>query len=337
VIALSFFGGGGGGMRLPPITKTTSNCGKAWVTFTGAPGLQNLKIRADGTTTSTVLQGRGTPTGFSDADDTTVTWDLTDAEARRAGMTFRASAGRRVAQGRRWVRRRRRLPSAGQASTLAPMEWRLLEGVPGEEVRRLISVARRRTFERGEVVFHQGDPADSLHLVSKGRFAVRVTTPLGDEATIAIRGAGESFGEMAIVGTSATRSATIEALESAETFSVPQTEFGRLRRDHPGVDQLLIEFLAAEVRELNVQLLDALFMPVERRVVRRLAELARVYGPVDDAVVIPLTQDELASIAGTTRPTVNQALRALELDGIVELGRGRTIIPDVAALTARAR
>jgi len=52
------------------------------VTFTGAPGLQNLKIRADGTTTSTVLQGRGTPTGFSDADDTTVTWDLTVAEAR---------------------------------------------------------------------------------------------------------------------------------------------------------------------------------------------------------------------------------------------------------------
>ena len=82
VIALSFFGGGGGGMRLPPITKTTSNCVKAWVTFTGAPGLQNLKIRADGTTTSTVLQGRGTPTGFSDADDTTVTWDLTVAEAR---------------------------------------------------------------------------------------------------------------------------------------------------------------------------------------------------------------------------------------------------------------
>jgi CRP-like cAMP-binding protein len=217
------------------------------------------------------------------------------------------------------------------------MEWRLLEGVPGEEVRRLISVARRRTFARGEVVFHQGDPADSLHLVSKGRFAVRVTTPLGDQATIAIRGAGDSFGEMAIVGTSATRSATIEALESAETFSVPQIEFGRLRRDHPGVDQLLIEFLAAEVRELNVQLLDALFMPVERRVVRRLADLARVYGPSDEGVVIPLTQDELASIAGTTRPTVNQALRALELDGIVELGRGKTIIPDVDALAARAR
>lgn len=217
------------------------------------------------------------------------------------------------------------------------MEWRLLEGVPGEEVRRLVSVARRRTFSRGEVVFHQGDPADSLHLVSKGRFAIRVRTPLGDEATIGIRGPGESFGEMAIVGAGATRSATIEALEEAETFCVAQSEFGRLRREHPAVDQLLIEFLAAEVRELNAQLLDALFMPVERRVVRRLAELARVYGPAGEMVVIPLTQDELASIAGTTRPTVNQALRTLELDGIVELGRGRTIIPDVDALVARAR
>ena len=69
-------------MRLPLITRTTKNCGRTWVTFTGTPGLQNLKIRADGTATSMVLQGRGTPTGFYNADDTTVTWDLTLAEAR---------------------------------------------------------------------------------------------------------------------------------------------------------------------------------------------------------------------------------------------------------------
>ena len=217
------------------------------------------------------------------------------------------------------------------------MEWRLLEGVPGEEVRRLVSVARRRTFRRGEVVFHQGDPADSLHLISKGRFAVRVRTPVGEEATIAIRGTGESFGEMAIVGVGTTRSATIEALEEAETFSVAESEFRRLRREHPGVDQLLIEFLAAEVRELNKRLLEALYLPVERRVVRRLAELARQYGNGDDRVVIPLTQDELASLAGTTRPTANQVLRGLELEGVVELERGKTIVTDGAALAARGR
>jgi len=217
------------------------------------------------------------------------------------------------------------------------MEWRLLEGVPGEEVRRLLAVARRRSFRKGEVVLHQGDAADSLHLISKGKFAVRVTTPLGEPATIAIRAEGDSFGEMAIVGRGAKRSATIEALEEAETFCVGDAEFQRLRREHPAVDQLLIEFLANEVRMLNARLLEALYVPVERRVLRRLAELARLYGGAAGEAVIPLTQEELAGLAGATRATVNQVLQALQGQGLVELRRGSTTVLDRAALDARAR
>jgi CRP-like cAMP-binding protein len=217
------------------------------------------------------------------------------------------------------------------------MEWRLLEGVPAEEVRRLLSVARRRTFRKGEVVFHRGDPADSLHLISKGRFKVQVRTPLGDEATIAIRGPGDSFGEMAVVGERAKRSATVEALEEAETFCVVDGAFRRLRREHTEVDQLLIDFLANEVRMLNERLLEALYVPVEKRVLRRLAELAELYGTGDGEVVIPLTQEELAGLAGTSRATVNQVLRAEQERGALELGRGKTIVPDPAALAARTR
>jgi CRP-like cAMP-binding protein len=216
------------------------------------------------------------------------------------------------------------------------MEWRLLEGVPEEEVRQLLSVARRRQFRKGEVVFHRGDPADALHLISKGRFKVQVMTPLADEATIAIRGPGDSFGEMAIIGSGAKRSATIEALEDAETFCVLETDFRRLRREHPDVDQLLIEFLANEVRMLNERLLEAHYISVERRVLRRLAELAQLYGGSEEAV-IPLTQDELAGLAGTTRPTVNQILRSEEAKGTVRLERGRTIVLDPESLDVRVR
>ena len=76
LISLSFFGGGGGGMSLPLVTRTTQNCGKTWITYTGTPGLQNLSIRADGTPSSTALKGRGTPTGFYNASNTSVTWYL---------------------------------------------------------------------------------------------------------------------------------------------------------------------------------------------------------------------------------------------------------------------
>src|SRR2546428_36967 len=93
------------------------------------------------------------------------------------------------------------------------MQWRVLEGVPEEDLHRLLSVARRRTFARNEVVFHRGDPAEALHLISSGRFAVRIMTPLGDTATLAILGPGEAFGELALVGEDPERSATVAALE----------------------------------------------------------------------------------------------------------------------------
>ena len=189
------------------------------------------------------------------------------------------------------------------------MEWQLLEGVPAEDVRRLIQVARRRSFRRREVVFHRGDPADSLHLVSKGRFAVRVMTPLGDQATIAVRGPGESFGEMALVGEKAGRAATVEALEEAETLCVDEKEFARLRHEHPTVNEFLISLLAAELRIMNQRLLEALYLPVERRLLRRLSELSQLYrAGAHDVVDIPLTQEELAELAGTSRATVNAVL-----------------------------
>src|SRR5437773_7751951 len=93
------------------------------------------------------------------------------------------------------------------------MDWGLLEGVPAEQVRELLRIARRRNFARNEVVFHRDDPGDSLHLISKGRFSIRVMTPLGDVATIAVRGPGESFGEMVLVADEPRRSATVTALE----------------------------------------------------------------------------------------------------------------------------
>jgi CRP/FNR family transcriptional regulator, cyclic AMP receptor protein len=213
------------------------------------------------------------------------------------------------------------------------VEWKLLEGVPAEDVQWLLQLARRRAFKRGEVVFHRGDPADSMHLVSKGRFAVRVMTPLGEQATIAVRGPGDSFGELALVAAKAPRSATVEALEAGETFCVIDTEFARLRNEHPAVNELLIALLAAEVRTMNERLLEALYLPAERRVLRRLVELSELYGGAE----IPLTQEEIASLAGTSRATVNAVLGDAQTRGIVELRRGKVTIVDPDALAARAR
>jgi CRP-like cAMP-binding protein len=218
------------------------------------------------------------------------------------------------------------------------MRFRLLAGVPEADVKRLLAGARRRRFARGEVVFHRDDPADSLHFVAKGRFAVRVMTPLGDTATIAVRGAGDVFGETALLAASPKRTATVRALEPSETYALGEAEFARMRESFPAVDRVLFAFLAAELRRQNELLLEALYLPVDRRLRRRLLELARIYGGTPDGEIeIPLTQAELAEMAGTSRATANQILRGEEERGAVRLRRGGIVVLDPDALARRAR
>jgi CRP/FNR family cyclic AMP-dependent transcriptional regulator len=207
------------------------------------------------------------------------------------------------------------------------MEWQLFADIPGEDVRRLLQIAHRRTFGRGEVVFHRGDPANALHLIVGGRFAIRIITPLGETATLGVRGPGDAFGELALVSGEEVRSATVSALEPAETRSVLRNDFARLRREHPSVDAVLVAILADRVRRLSEQVTEAYYLSAETRVLRRLADLAELYGGV-----VPLPQEELAELAGTSRATVNRVLRGQEKRGTVELGRSKTVVLDLARL-----
>jgi CRP-like cAMP-binding protein len=204
--------------------------------------------------------------------------------------------------------------------------------------RAVLAATNRRKYRKGDTIFHAGDPGDTLHLIDRGRVAVRVSTPLGDVATINVLGPGEFFGEGALVRPDNTRGASIVALEPVETLTLHRRDFESLCIGNPGVQRLLVEVLTEQVRYLQVHLLDALYAPAERRVVRRLHDLVLRYPASPDGVVsIPLTQEDLASLAGTTRPTTNRVLRRLADDGVVALHRGSVEVLDRAALQARTR
>jgi len=216
------------------------------------------------------------------------------------------------------------------------VEWQLLADVPDEALHALLTIARRRTFARGEVVFHRGDPADSLNLIRKGRFSVRIATPLGDTAMLSVRGPGDAFGELALLGREPVRSATVSALEPAETSSIHRGDFERLRHEHPIVNDVLIGILTDRLRRLSDQLVEGYYVPADRRVLRRVCELAELYRTGDGEVVVPLTQEEIAELAGTSRATVNRVLREAERRGAVELRRGRTAVLDLGELLRRS-
>lgn len=221
--------------------------------------------------------------------------------------------------------------------TLGAMEWPLLADLPAEDVRELLAIARRRTFDKGEVVFHRDDPAESLHLIVRGRFAARVVTAVGDSVLLDVLGPGQAFGELALLLPGERRSATVSALEDGETRSVFRDDFTRLQVSHPGVKDALLRLLAEQVRRTSDRIVEAHYVDADTRVRRRLCELGEAYREGDDVPVVPLTQDDLAAMAGTSRATVNRVLREEEKRGAVALQRGRVTLLDAGDIQLRCR
>ena len=148
-----------------------------------------------------------------------------------------------------------------------------------------------------------------------------------------VLGPGQAFGELALLLPGARRSATVSALENGETRSVFRDDFALLQRSHPGVKDVLLRLLAEQLRRSTDRIVEAHYIDAETRVRRRLCELASTY----DSGVVPLTQEDLAAMAGTSRATVNRVLREEARRGAVSLGRGRVTLLDPDELRRRSR
>lgn len=219
------------------------------------------------------------------------------------------------------------------------MEWQLLRRLTEADRRAVLARARRRTFARGEVLFHEGDPADSIHFIAEGRVMARRATADGDSVAFRVIGRGRVLGDVAISSADARRTSTIVALERTTTLSLRFSEFRELAAVHPELEHELAVLLAARVKRLSDRVVDALFVPSDRRVVSRLVDLCDEYADGSEnglgPVLVPLTQTDLAELAGATRPTANRVLRLLASDGLVQLSRGRIVVLDPAALRRR--
>lgn len=200
------------------------------------------------------------------------------------------------------------------------------------EPRRPGAPLRLRRYKAGEVIAHEGDLADTLHLVRRGRVAVSMTTQYGNQVTFTLLGPGDVFGELALLSPDARRTAALTALDATETVTLTKPEFDRLRAEQPAFGDALTSLLAERVGRLSEQLVEALYVPADARVLRRLLTVARLY---EDGEV-PLTQDDIAGLAGTARATVNRVLRAEAKRGTLELRRRRIRILDRAAIEKRA-
>lgn len=197
---------------------------------------------------------------------------------------------------------------------------------------------RTRRFRRNEVVFHAGDPGDSLFIVESGSVKIVLASSEGEEAIIATLRRGDFFGELAVLD-GAERSATAVAFEPTELYALSRGPFLELVDTQPGLRAALLTSLAAELRRLTHHVEELHFLDLPGRLAMRLVELAREADPSGRDVHLPwhYTQSDLASMIGGSRQSVNRLLSGLSDEGLLRIERDAIVIPDVEALARVAQ
>ena len=219
---------------------------------------------------------------------------------------------------------------ASQALITVPFFTGLQQGDIDELARRLVI----RRFGPGQVIFHHGDPGGLLYIISRGKVKISHSTPDGQEALLAILGAGDFFGELALLDNSP-RSATAESIEATETLTLHREDFRRYLSNNPNFAMHVLQTMAKHIRRLNSQLSDIFFLDLPGRLARTLLRLADEHGrEIEEGTLIDLTltQTDLAEMIGATRVSINKTLGRFRRAGWVKTRGRRFIIVNRAAL-----
>jgi CRP/FNR family transcriptional regulator, cyclic AMP receptor protein len=203
------------------------------------------------------------------------------------------------------------------------------------DLERIARVAVPRSYPVGARVFHEGDHSDACYVIRSGDLRVTREHPDGRAITLATLGAGDFFGELAMLDGEA-RSASVETLSDAELLALPAGDLRRLLADRPEISVKLIGALTRRLRETNERVARQSFQTVPSRVAgvltQLIAEETAAEGP--QAVTIRMTQADLAQLAGTSRESVSRFLATLERAGVVRVGRGRVTVLEARRLSA---
>jgi CRP/FNR family cyclic AMP-dependent transcriptional regulator len=199
----------------------------------------------------------------------------------------------------------------------------LFKTLPAEDLATCAASFNRASFAKGELLFARGDPGKSLYLVLEGQIRLAIATSEGRELSFEIAGAGDLFGEIAVLD-GWPRSAEATALIQSTTYTLERSDLHRLRSTRPAISDAIISFLCRRLRDLSDKLESVALYPMDVRLARfLLTALGNREAPPGRRVPLELhfSQSELAHLLGASRPKMNAALAALEDAGAI----GRTL------------
>jgi CRP/FNR family cyclic AMP-dependent transcriptional regulator len=177
-------------------------------------------------------------------------------------------------------------------------------------------------YRRNQVVFSQGDLADTLFYIQEGKVKLTVISHQGKEAVLALFGAGDFFGEGCLTGQQA-RMATASAMSECSLMRLEKAVVIRVLHDEPAFSELFLSHMLARNIRIEEDLVDHLFNSSEKRLARVLLLLANFGKEGKQEPVVPqISQETLAEMIGTTRARVNFFMNRFRKLGFVEYNGG---------------
>jgi len=215
-------------------------------------------------------------------------------------------------------------------SVVSPLEqFQLFHGLPPEVMRKWGARFSVRRFAKRQNVAFPPDCPDAIYFVRSGRVKISYFSEDGKEFTVALLGPGEIYSEHSL--------ATATALEDSEVLYTSMREFRSMLEEYPDLSLRLIRVLGQILRSTNDVILDLAFREVSARLARILLNASRKGEGAEGPCSLYLTHEEMASLAGTTRQTVNEILKRWERQGITSLHRGAITVLDSKELINKLR
>jgi CRP-like cAMP-binding protein len=209
----------------------------------------------------------------------------------------------------------------------------LFRGLPDTALGRIASLAARRVYGKGAVVFAQGDRGDALYGVAAGRVRISASGAGGQEVFLNIMEPGDTFGEIAVMD-GLPRTAGATAVEQTALIVIKRADFLQLLEREPRRGIHLLKLLSERLRWTSELVEESAFLAGPARLAKRLLILASLHGRAAGIgqLELRISQAELARFLGISRQIVNQHLSEWRRHGWVELGRSQIVIRNAAAL-----
>ena len=215
----------------------------------------------------------------------------------------------------------------------------LFQGVDPDDVEALSGEFEIFDAPRGQVLFTEGEPGDSLYIVLSGKVKLGRRASDGRENLVAVMGPSDQFGELSLFDPGP-RTATAVVVTDGRIARLPKSALQKWVQERPQISMQLLRVVARRLRRTNTMLADLIFVDVPGRVAKQLLQLAQRFGSVDGGqlrVTHDLTQEELAQLVGASRETVNKALADFAARGWLRLEGESVVILDRERLSRRAR